>query len=625
MELLYINKIGLNILIQGGSGIAPKIMKGTIVSAWIKTSRKLYGDSLVDEAMKSVGMSPDRIFLPTEDIEDSYARGIIDVIAKNIGKSNYDTWKEVGMDNVLTFSKDYPGFFKYKNLYSFLRAMYDIHVVVTERIPGANPPILSMKAIGGNVAEMTYKSKRGMFGYFHGMLRGAAKYYNEDITVNIIEETADFTKIHITFSEQIYFYKKYKVNRFLSFGFIKSFEAKVAVASLILIGIPYIILSRFLDKWPLAGVTLGLSLVVPFVITKLLLSPIGGIVSQLKDLKENNYSEEHDISTKDFFEDINGLINDYKEILKSDFVGFKGMTDELNVFSDKFNEISENMNHTTKEISSVVEQVAMGAVNQAEETENAAYLLNDNIVALNKIVDNENQSKDELEKVVDRIGDSYNELKNTSSNLDQILSEFEKVKENSLALQKRATDVTKIVVTVENIADQTNLLALNAAIEASRAGEHGRGFAVVAEEIRNLAEESKNAVRSINSNLISFIKEMDSVVSQVENQYTVLSDENLKLSNVADINSSIVVSVKEVASSLIDMIEQLTEETSTINKVSSNIESLAAIAEENSASSEEVSANMTTYAAELEKMMANITEFKNVSQAFKKDLEKYKM
>ncbi|SDY70936.1 Methyl-accepting chemotaxis protein [Proteiniborus ethanoligenes] len=600
-------------------------MKGTIVSAWIKTSRKLYGDSLVDEAMRGVGMSPDRIFLPTEDVEDSYARGIVDVISKKIGKSTYDTWKEIGMDNVLTFSKDYPGFFKYKNLYSFLRAMYDIHVVVTERIPGANPPILGMKAISGNVAEMTYSSKRGMFGYFHGMLRGAAKYYKEDITVDIVEETSDFTKIHITFPEQIYHFKKYKINRFLSFGFIKKFEAKIAIASLILIGIPNIILSSFLDKWPLAGVTLGLSLIVPLIITKMLLSPIKSIISQLKDLKENNYSEEHDISTNDFFEDINNLINDYKNILKSDFVGFKGMTDELNVFTDKFNEISDNMNYTTKEISGVVEQVAMGAVNQAEETENAAYLLNDNILALNKIVDNENQSKDELEKVVDRIGDSYNELKNTSSNLDQILSQFEKVKENSLALQKRATDVTKIVVTVENIADQTNLLALNAAIEASRAGEHGRGFAVVAEEIRNLAEESKGAVRNINSNLISFIKEIDSVVSQVENQYTILNDENVKLSNVADINHSIVVSVKEVSSSLIDMIEQLTVETSTINKVSGNIESLAAIAEENSASSEEVSANMTTYAAELEKMMANIVEFKKVSQAFKKDLEKYKM
>lgn len=600
-------------------------MKGTIVSAWIKTSRKLYGDSLVNEAMKAVGMNPDKIFKPTEDIEDSYARGFVDIISKKLGKSANDTWEEIGMDNVLTFSEDYPGFFKYKNLYSFLKAMYDIHVVVTERIPGAKPPILGMKAIKGNVAEMTYESQRGMFGYFHGMLKGAAKYYNEHIDVEIVEKNDTFTKIHINFAKQIYEYRKYRINTLLSLGFIKKFEIKVAIASLVLVGVPSILLSSFLDKWYLAGVTVGLSFLVPAIITKLLLAPTKSIVSQLRNLKENNFSEEHDISTKDFFEDINVLINEYKDVLKEDFVGFKGMTDELNVFSDKFNEISNNMNHTSREISSVVEQVAMGAVNQAEETENSAYLLNNNIVALNKISDSENQSKDELENVVERIGNSYNELKNTSSNLNTMLAEFEKVKGNSLSLQKRAKDVTKIVETVESIADQTNLLALNAAIEASRAGEQGRGFAVVADEIRKLAEESKDAVQHINSNLLSFIKEIDSVVSQIENQYSILHDENTKLSNVADINHSIVISVKEVSSSLIDAIKNLNDETENINKVSENIESLAAIAEENSASSQEVSANMTSYAAELERMMDNINEFKKVSEAFKEDLEKYKM
>lgn len=600
-------------------------MKGTIVSAWIKTSRKLYGDSLVNEAMTAVGMDPNRIFKPTEDIEDSYTKELIDIISKKTGKATYDTWKEIGMDNILTFSEDYPGFFKYKNLYSFLKAMYDIHVVVTKRIPGAKPPILGMNAIGSKKAEMTYKSQRGMFGYFHGMLKGAAKYYNEDINVDIIEETKDFTKIHITFPAQIYSYKKYRINRFLSFGFIKKLEAKIAIASLILIGVPYILLSNVLDKWPLAGATLGLSLIVPFIITKLLMAPTKSIVYQLDNLKNNNYSEENAISTNDFFEDINKLINEYKDVLKTDFVGFKGITDELNVFSDNFNEISNNMNHTSRDISSVVEQVAAGAVSQAEETENAAYLLNNNIVSLNKIAENENHSKDELEKVVDRIGNSYDELKNTSSNVNSILDEFEKVKENSLSLQKRAKDVTKIVETVEEIANQTNLLALNAAIEASRAGEHGRGFAVVADEIRSLAEESKDAVQHINSNLLSFIDEIDSVVEQVGNQYSILNDENHKLSNVADINHSIVISVKEVSSSLIEMIKQLTEETSNINSVSENIESLAAIAEENSASSEEVSASMTSYASEIEKMMSNIIEFKNVSNAFKEGLEKYKM
>jgi len=600
-------------------------MKGTIVSAWIKTSRKLFGDSLVNDALKEVGLDPDKIYRPTEDIEDSYARGFVDAIAKKLGKTPQDIWREIGMDNVLTFSEDYPGFFKYKNLYSFLKAMYDIHVVVTERIPGAKPPILGMKAIGKNLAEMTYKSQRGMFDYFYGMLKGAAKYFNEDIDVKEAERTNDFTRVLITFPEQIYEYKTYKFNKILSLGFIRKFEIKIALATLILVGIPYLILANFLGKWPLLGITLVLSFLAPLVITKLLLKPAKSIFYQLNNLKEKNYSEEHDISTNDFFEDLNVLINEYKDTLKEDFVGFKGLTDELNVFSDKFNKISENMNFTSKEISAIVEQVAMGAVNQAEETENSAYLLNNNIKVLNKISDDENNSKNELEKVVERIGNSYNEIKNTSNNLTNMLSEFEKVKENSISLQEKAKDVTKIVETVERIADQTNLLALNAAIEASRAGDQGRGFAVVADEVRKLAEESKEAVNNINSILLSFINEIDSVVSQIEEQYAILNDESAKLSDVAEVNHSIVLSVKEVSSSLIDAIKKLNEETNNINKVSENIESLAGIAEENSASSEEVSSNVTSFVAELEKMTDNIAEFKKMSETFRKDLEKYKM
>lgn len=83
------------------------------------------------------------------------------------------------------------------------------------------------------------------------------------------------------------------------------------------------------------------------------------------------------------------------------------------------------------------------------------------------------------------------------SQMKFITGETESMGEVVGQLKISSDQITSIIQLVKQIAEQTNLLALNASIEAARAGEYGKGFAVVAQEVRNLAEQSKQSVEQI--------------------------------------------------------------------------------------------------------------------------------
>ena len=84
------------------------------------------------------------------------------------------------------------------------------------------------------------------------------------------------------------------------------------------------------------------------------------------------------------------------------------------------------------------------------------------------------------------------------------------------ATGRYAPQIGEIINAVNEIADQSNLLAVNASIEAAKAGEHGKGFAVVALEVRNLAEQSKQATRQVRSILNDAQRAIQSAVLSTE-------------------------------------------------------------------------------------------------------------
>ena len=115
--------------------------------------------------------------------------------------------------------------------------------------------------------------------------------------------------------------------------------------------------------------------------------------------------------------------------------------------------------------------------------------------------------------IVDSVGEAQqkvDELKNSSK---EVSRSFGEIKSAFAGVQMSVQQIKDCMQQIIAIANQTNMLALNASIEAARAGEQGRGFAVVANEVKNLAEEIKTPVSTVDGS----ISEVERGTTQLNN------------------------------------------------------------------------------------------------------------
>ena len=121
-----------------------------------------------------------------------------------------------------------------------------------------------------------------------------------------------------------------------------------------------------------------------------------------------------------------------------------------------------------------------------------------------------------IEEIASSTQTVYESVEQVAKSASALAKAGQESVEQARFLQEKNADTIKVIDFITNIAGQTNLLGLNAAIAAARAGEQGRGFAVVAEEVRKLAEQSREATEKIQATLNEMNKAVEGISKSIE-------------------------------------------------------------------------------------------------------------
>ncbi|WP_347880721.1 methyl-accepting chemotaxis protein [Paenibacillus sp. F411] len=278
---------------------------------------------------------------------------------------------------------------------------------------------------------------------------------------------------------------------------------------------------------------------------------------------------------------------------------------------------------SAKEIAVATEEIANGASSLAVEAERGSDLTSNISDQMHVVVTaNEEMSKAarHVESSSERGTKHLNDLLNrTHETEDMTRSMMKKVD----GLKETTSSVVKVLEVLQNITKQTNILSLNATIEAARAGAAGRGFMVVADEIRQLADQSRQSIDMVSQITEKIMKEMNETVQ-------VLLDANplfkAQMDSVKETNE-IFESVQQQMVDFIARLDSVTDSIDGLNQsqvvLSEAMGNVSAVAEESSATSEEV-ASLSSEQQSVSNQLVDLSEkLENVSNELKETLSRF--
>jgi methyl-accepting chemotaxis protein len=303
--------------------------------------------------------------------------------------------------------------------------------------------------------------------------------------------------------------------------------------------------------------SIGVGLMLAFILPNFISGPINKITEQLKDISqgEGDLTKRLNVRQQDEVGKLASYFDEFMDKLQSIVSKVQNVSHSVGDSASDLRRVSEQNNSTINEQNLAIHSV----VTAVEEMSSAAKEVAVNTVETANQAKQANSSSDIGVKTID----------NTIARIERLSTELDEASKTIATVEQEASNVNSVLDVIRGIAEQTNLLALNAAIEAARAGEQGRGFAVVADEVRTLASRTQDSTQDIQRMLEGLQQgvksSVDAISASVDTARETVESASITGQSLSDVKK-IIDSISQMTVQVASAVEEQSQVVDEINK-----------------------------------------------------------
>ncbi|WP_144509553.1 methyl-accepting chemotaxis protein [Bacillus sp. FJAT-22090] len=368
-----------------------------------------------------------------------------------------------------------------------------------------------------------------------------------------------------------------------------------------------------------------IGVLVSYFISKSISKPIKKVTAGLADIAGGNLVVESiNIKNKDEVGEMAIAFNKMSADLRNIVSNVRDSSMQLAANAQELSASSEESLASTQMVAKSAEGQMLASEEQMKHMDSSVQSIVELQQGIGQISKNNEEMLQSTDGVQNLVTKGSSVVSEVASQMNTIHTTFNETTEIMKSMAKHSSEIQSITSLITDISEQTNLLALNAAIEAARAGEYGKGFAVVAEEVRKLAEQSKNSASEIGAMVQLIQSASDDAVKAITTGGTKVEEGLSKTTESIHVFEEIENGVGEVVfkvGSVSAAIEQIHAMVDSVTENVQQVQHLASIAadgandtsaatEEQLAANEEISANSQTLADLAETLQSEVSHFK---------------